>query len=117
MKLDSLKSLRAIERRKHLLLAVTSLVLAYVRTFLQYGNYLWDSVFDFAASWFVHYLALGLAAAVFYGLTPWAWRSFIAEGEPIKLNEALVYFCLAVLIGCGSVFVIAHWPAGYSLEE
>jgi hypothetical protein len=60
------------------LFALTGLVVAYVRNVLQYGHYSWDSIDQFLVSWFVHYLAVGLVAAISYACIKGTERFFFA---------------------------------------
>lgn len=103
--------------RRNILLALTGLIVAYVRNFLQYHRYSYDSALEFLGSWFAHYLAIGLLGALFYSLSDWADR-FILEkervGKGLSVDEGLVYFCIAVIVCSVAVFFIAHWPAGLS---
>lgn len=109
-------------RRGNLLLALTGLIVAYVRNFLRYHRYSFESVWEFLGFWFVHYLAVGLLGAMFYGLSNWADR-FILKRETtekgLSVEEGLVYFCIAIIVCSVAIFFIAHWPAGLadSLEE
>jgi hypothetical protein len=63
-----------------------------------------------------------LLGALFYGLSHWGDRFILGREKTDKglsVDEALVYFCTAVLVCSVAVFLIAHWPAGISetLEE
>lgn len=107
------------ERRRKLsrnvLYVVTALAFSYVRNILQYGRYTWGSIFEFAATWFVHYLALLLAGGVFYVVLTVVGKRFVDEKE-VGTDTALVHFCLAVLVICALAFVVMHFPSSDDLE-
>jgi hypothetical protein len=104
----------SLNARTGVLFAVTALVVAFVRTYLQYHRYGWESVGAFLISWFVHYLAVGVFAVV--------CGAFISSSAPFFLGkdsqrrelataELLVYVSLVVLAAAIIMFVLAHWPA------
>lgn len=103
--------------RRNILLVTTGLVVAYVRNFLQYHRYSFDSLLEFVGFWLLHYLVVGLLGALCYGLFHWGDRFILGREESDKglsVDEGLVYFCIAVIVCSVAVFVIAHWPAGMS---
>jgi len=96
------------------LLIITGLVVAYVRRVIQYGNYSWDSVVQLLGWWLLHYLAVGLVAAVAYGCIKGTEKFFFGyeSGEKgLGVDEALVYISVVILVAAVAVFFIAHWPA------
>ncbi len=111
----------SLSTRRHLLLAVTSLVVAYVRTFLQYHRYSWDSISEFLAVWFVHYIAVYLLVAISYGVIKTHERRFLADSDGqrqgLKMDEAFVYVAFVLLVCSISIFVVAHWPSSGMLGE
>ncbi|MGQ0836181.1 MAG: hypothetical protein ACT4O5_14930 [Gammaproteobacteria bacterium] len=104
------------------LLTITGLVVAYVRNYLQYHRYSFESIGEFIGFWLVHYLAIGLLGALFY-----AWLGPLQQlvlgrelgGKEPTLDSAIVSWCWALLLCAIALFVLAHWPAGYaeSLDE
>ncbi len=111
----------SLSTKRHLLLALTSLVVAYVRTFLQYHRYSWDSISELLASWFVHYIAVYLLVAISYSVIKTHETRFLAEGESerrgLRMDEAFVYVAFVLLVCSISIFVVAHWPASGMLRE
>jgi hypothetical protein len=104
--------------RRHALVIVTGLVVAYVRSFLQYHRYWWTSVPDFLASWFVHYLAILLFTAISSAII-FRWDNFFLgnndreKKSQITTDQATVYVSLVILMFAVSVFLLAllaHLP-------
>jgi len=98
-------------------LAFTALVLAYVRNYVQYHRYSFVSVWEFLGFWFVHYVAVGLVGAVFYALLQSMENLVLGRADdrpPPSMDQAIVHFCTAILLASLAIFLIAHWPAGYS---
>ncbi len=101
--------------KSQLLLAITGLVIAFVRNFLQYQRYSFDSIWEFVGFWLLHYMAIGFLGAVFYAcLGP--VRRIVLGGDTggvwPRIDEAIASWCLALLLCAAAVFVLAHWPAG-----
>lgn len=98
--------------RRNALLAFTSLVVAYVRTFLQYHRYAWESIGQFLISWFLHYIAVVLVAVVAYAFIKSNEHRFLEDDSQRKgltIDEAYVYVSFVVLVVAVSIFLIAHW--------
>ena len=71
----------SLSARRNALLAATGLVVAYVRTFLQYHRYSWDSVSEFLTSWFIHYVGVGLIGAIAYAVIKANERRFLSSTD------------------------------------
>ncbi len=98
--------------RRNALLAFTSLVVAYVRTFLQYHRYAWESIGQFLISWFLHYIVVVLLATVSYAFIKANEHWFLEDDSQRKgltIDEAYVYISFVVLISAVSIFLLAHW--------
>ncbi|MBI4714449.1 MAG: hypothetical protein HY760_00620 [Nitrospirae bacterium] len=112
---------------KILLLVVpaTGLVVAYVRTFLQYHRYGWPSFEGFLVSWFVHYIAVALTVLFSYVLILFVkerrflcWFFDEKEKRNINFDEVAVYGCFTILVAAASIFFLAHWePSGEGLYD
>ena len=110
----------SLNAKTGILVAATALVVAYVRTFFQYGSYGWESIGAFLISWFIHYLGAWLFVAIS--------GAFISKVAPIFLgtesrrqelssSELLVYVSLVVLVAAIVMFLLAHWPASGIYDE
>ena len=100
--------------RTVILLAIVALVVAYVRTSLQYDHG-WESLGDFALSWFIHYLAVWVFAAIAGAIVLSSARFFVGsslQGREPTANEVVVYVALTLLVGSVVVFLLAYWPVG-----
>ena len=108
---DPTMALNLSPRAKRLWLpVVVSLVVAYVRTFLQYHRYGWDSIEDFLGSWVVH-LFLYLLAAISHAIIRAQANRFLADTnskpQDLTMDDALVYVSLIVLVGAVFIFIVA----------
>ena len=102
-------SLRA---RRSLLLGITALVVSYVRSYLQYHQYSWESIEQFLASWLIHYLAIFLLVAVSYALIKTKAHLFLGkkdESHGITMEELTVYVSVVLLVAAVIIFFLAHW--------
>lgn len=109
----------SLNARTGTLLITTSLVVAYVRTYLQYHHYGWESVTEFLTSWFIHYLGVWLFAVLCGAFISSAAPIFLGEDSrrrEVPSSELLVHVTLGVLAASVIVFVLAHWPASGSYE-
>jgi hypothetical protein len=109
----------AADRRRKLsrnaLYVVTALAFAFVRNLLQYGRHTWDSVTEFAITWFIHYLALLVAGGIFYVVLVSVGKRF-ADDKEVSVDTAMLHFCLAVLVLCALAFIVRYWPSSGELE-
>lgn len=108
-----------LSTRRSILLGVTSLVVAYVRSYLQYHQYFWQSVGQFLFSWLIHYLAILGLAAISYAFINAKADFFLdkkSEHERISKDEATVYVSIVLLVVAVLIFVVAHWPQSDSYE-
>jgi hypothetical protein len=107
--------------RRNILLAATGLVVAYVRTVLQYHRYSWETVSEFLVSWFIHYIGVGLLAAIAYGVIKANEKRFLSgrNSSPggLGMDEAFVYIPLTIIVCAIAIFVLAHWPSTGMLHE
>jgi len=99
--------------RRNFLLGFTALIVAYVRSFLQYHRYFWESVGQFFLSWFIHYLAVLVLVAISYALIKTKAEFFLGnktENHKITTEEVIVYVSVVLLVAAILIFLIAHWP-------
>ncbi len=97
--------------RRGILLAVTSLVVAYVRSFLQYHQYIWGSIEQFLISWLIHYLAilfLIIVSLVFINMDAHFFLGKDAKSSDITKDEFTVYVSVVLLIAALAIFLLAH---------
>lgn len=103
-----------------LLVAVTALVVAYVRTFFQYGSYGWESIGEFLLSWFVHWLGVWLFVVISGAFVSRLAPAFLGNDLPreeLSPSELIVYISLVVLVGAIVMFLLAHWPVSDIYDE
>ena len=101
-----------LNTRRSILLGVTALVVAYVRSYLQYHQYSWQSVGQFLISWLIHYLAILGLVAISYAFINTKADFFLgkkSEQDRISKDEATVYVSIVLLIAAVLIFVVAHW--------
>jgi cytochrome bd-type quinol oxidase subunit 2 len=105
--------------KRSILLAVTALVVAYVRSFIQYHRYSWESLEQFLISWLIHYFAVLVLIAISYVFIITKASFFLGrekEGKEITAEEATVYVSFVLLVLAILVFFVAHWPASDDYE-
>lgn len=110
----------SLNAKTGLLVAVTALVVAYVRNFFQYGSYGWESIGAFLLSWFIHYLGVCLFVAISGAFVSRFAPVFFDKEFPreeLSPNELHVYISLVVLVGAIVILVLAHWPASDIYDE
>lgn len=103
------------EGRSLVLMVVTGLVVAYVRDFLQYHRYMWNSFSQFLVSWLIHFVALLLFLMFSYPAIVKLASFFIDKPEDSirDMNEHFVYVPIIVLLAAIAVFILANWvPVG-----
>jgi hypothetical protein len=100
--------------RGHVLAAATGLVVAFVRTFLQYHRYGWESLYQFSIAWLVHYVAVILFVIVSSAVVS-ASVNFFSEPRidqrELSADRVMVYVLLVVLVAAVFIFIVAHWPS------
>lgn len=110
----------SVNVKTSVLLAVTALVVAYVRNHLQYGSHGWSSIGAFLGDWFIHYLAV-LLFVVFGGAFASTYAPFFLgkdwPHQELSPSEQTIYVTLLVLAGAIALFVLAHWPASGTYDE
>lgn len=109
----------SLNARIGVLIAVTALVVAFVRTHFQYHRYGWTSVGAFLLSWFVHYLSVGVFAVVCAAVIPSAAPFFLdkdSQHRELEPTELLVSVLLVILVTAIMMFGISHWSASVSYE-
>ena len=99
--------------RRWSLLTITALVVAYVRNFIQYRQYYWESTTQFLISWFLYYFAIAILIGISYAFIS-TKAAYFLEGEKesrkISFEEAMVYVSLILLTAALLMFFVAHWP-------
>lgn len=102
-----------LSARRNVLLGVTALVVAYVRSYLQYHQYSWQSIEQFLISWLIHYLVILALVAVSYAIINTKADLFLenkTERDRITKEEATVYVSVVLLVAAVLIFFVAHWP-------
>lgn len=110
----------SLNAKTSILVAVTALVVAYVRTFFQYGSYGWESMSAFLLSWFIHYVGVWLFVALSGAFVSRFAPVFLGKDLPrqeLSPSELLVFISLVVLVGAIVLFLLAHWPASGIYDE
>ncbi len=103
--------------RTNWLLAFAGLVVGYVRMHIQYHRYSFGSFREFAGHWFAGYVAVGIGGGIFYASIGPLMRRF--HGTPIKgnatpIDDALIAWCLAVILCALAVLLLADMGAGHA---
>jgi hypothetical protein len=104
----------SLSARRHILLAVSGLVVAYVRQVVQYHAYSWETITQFLVSWFVHYIGVAFLAALacfFINRTQALFFSRDSHRPALDIDDALVYVSIVALVAAIAIFVLAHWVA------
>ena len=99
------------ERRRYILFAVTSFVLAYVRSFLQYKRYFWESFGQFLISWLIHAIFLMILIGIAYAIINAKVKYFIDdidERREYSVSEIMVIVLVIVLIAAIAIFFFAQ---------
>ena len=97
--------------KRVLLLVLTSLVVSYVRTYLQY-HHLWKSIGQFFLSWLIHSVALVLVIWIVGFCIEKVQKFFlgdIAQHKTPTFEEAIVYVSIVVLVLSFIIFILANW--------
>lgn len=107
-----------LSARRNLLVALTALIVAYVRSFFQYHRYSWESFEQFLISWLVHYFAVLILIGVCYIIISTKASLFLGRergGKEITIEEVAVYVSFFLLVLAILAFFVAHWPvsSGY----
>jgi uncharacterized membrane protein HdeD (DUF308 family) len=98
--------------RRHVLLGLTGLVVAYVRRVVQYHQYSWDSIWQLLSWWFIHYIAIALLAGVAYFFIRRTEGFFFGPDRArpeLQIDDVLVHVSIIVLVAAIAVFLLAHW--------
>lgn len=105
--------------RRRILLAGTSLVVAYVRNFIQYHRYSFGSIGEVLSAWFIHWFAVMAVIGPSYVLISTKASGFLerekADKEVITLEEAEVYGSFVLLALAILTFFAKHWPEDLDL--
>ena len=91
---------------------VTGLAVAFVRHDLQNPRVAWDSLANFAASWFIHTIAVMVLMAIAFASILRFHKFFLGyEAKGFKNEvEALSYYVLmTVLVASVCIFLMAHY--------
>jgi hypothetical protein len=106
--------------RSYLLLAITGLVVAYVRNFVQYRHYSWGSIIEFLGWWFIHYMAVGIVMVTSYVVINNTGKFFLKykdSEEVLTWEQAIVYTSLTILVSSIFIFLLAHWGGVSDYDE
>jgi hypothetical protein len=107
-------------KRRALLLVLTSLVVSYIRTYIQYHHF-WKSIGQFFISWFINYIALVLVVAIAGYCIESVQKFFLGDNSQRKrftFEEASVYVSIVVLVLSAFIFILMHWiPAEDVFEK
>jgi hypothetical protein len=106
--------------RSYSLLAITGLVVAYVRNIVQYKHYSWGSIIEFLSWWFIHYIAVGIVAATLYVVIKNTKKFFFEHKdskEVLTWEQAIVYTSLTILISAIFILLLAHWGSVSDYDE
>lgn len=105
----------SLSARRNLLLAVTSLVVAYVRNYFQYNQYAWSSIKLFLVSWLLHYFAIGFLIIISLVLIKTHGHFFLGKdtaSSRVTKDEFTVYVSIVLLVlAITSVFLV-HYTMG-----
>lgn len=99
--------------RNWLLVGTTTFAVAFVRTYLQYGRYGWESVEQAGGSLLVHFLVITVLSGIYQVFVPSILPYFIAgyrEGEPLSKQDLGTSALLLILFTAVLIFLLAHWP-------
>ena len=110
----------SLNAKTGILVAITALVVAYVRTFFQYGSYGWESIGAFLLSWFIHYLGVLLFIVIGGAFISRAATVLLKKDllrQELSPSELFVYISLVVLFAAIGMFLLAHWPASGIYDE
>jgi len=97
--------------RRHALLIFTALVAAFVREFLQYHHYFWDSIGQFLISWIIHYLAVVLILVMSGVAIKKSEKYFLDDEKPkpnIDAENLIFYVSIILLVISLFIFFVAH---------
>lgn len=108
--------------RRNILIIFTGITLSYVRNYVQYKTYCWNSVTIFISSSFAHYIIILLIGAVSCVVSNSKKIYFMGQDDSVAKHEVdvyefLYYFCVAILISCIFVFFIGHYTPGDSYDD
>lgn len=106
--------------KRYALLALTSLVIAYVRTGLQYGHYSWKSVWEFLASWLIHYVATIIVVAITLICIKFSEGFFLGKEkeQSLSVEQAFIYIPIVLLIIAIIIYIVTHYiPSDSYLDD
>lgn len=98
--------------KRNILVAVTALVVAYVRRAIQYHRYSWDSIGQFLTYWLIHFISVSLLIGVSYIFIKMTEKFFFEDdrqSNSITVEEAIFYVTMVVLVAAILIFFFAHW--------
>ncbi len=95
-----------------MLLAVTGLVVAYVRNVVQYRVYMWSSLYEFLGWWFFHYVAVVIFILIAFTCISSTEKYFLrnTEKKGITVDQALIYIPIVIISIALSIIILYHWP-------
>lgn len=108
------------ETKNNLLLCITGLVVSYVRMFIQYKRYFWDTLGDFFISWFINYLFVGIVFMISGVIIKTTEKYFLPDKikpNDTTLEEIKFYICMFFLVLCLIIFILGHGPFSTSMYD
>jgi hypothetical protein len=93
---------------------LTALVVSLVRHRAEGRGESWEGYVHFFASWFVHYLALWMLAAI-AGIFICSWHKFFLDSEldfGRNIPQLLYYVTSVVLIASVAIWILVILPPG-----
>jgi hypothetical protein len=102
--------------KRNIVLGFAGLAIGHIRYVLQYGRFPYASVLEFFGAWFIHYIWLSFVIAIAYGFSHVAGGWVFGpdyESKKISIEQALVYFAVAILVAVVSMLIISAYPESY----
>ena len=96
------------QARRYILLAITAVVVSYVRHIVQYGKS-WTSVSVFFSSCLIHYFLIGIVAAISYVVIKRIEKIFFEyEGSEkgLTFDQSIFYTSVIILISAIVILVV-----------
>jgi len=105
------------DRQRQFLVVITSIIVSYVRGYLQYDRYMWISFTNFLGSFVINFFSIYLLILFVYFLIHCFGRFFIEDtydGEKAKSweidsDEVLVCVCFTLIALSVSIFMFGHY--------
>jgi len=97
--------------RANVIAAVAGLIVTFVRNIVQYHRYSWDSIEGFLGTWFVHYIAIVLCAAIACAVVKSDTSSRLGASESVRkmtFEDAVIFAALFMIVVSVVMFLGAH---------